>query len=108
MNLRSSGSSGNNNNNNSNNNSSSNNNRSSSSSSSNNNARPGTPPLPDDEDDYYDPDEWNANPDNIWGAAWIAALAALDAARPLDQDQIDAIDAEIDAQPIRQSLRVHY
>jgi hypothetical protein len=71
----------------------------------NNNNRPPTPPLPDDDDDY-DPDAWNANPNNIMGDAWIAAQAALDAAMPLDQDQINAIDAVIAARPIRQSRRI--
>jgi len=72
---------------------------------SNNNNRPPTPPLPDDEDDDYDADEWNANPNNIMGAAWIAAQAALDAAMPLDQDQIDAIEARVEAATLRRSLR---
>jgi hypothetical protein len=77
----------------------------SSNNNNNNNNRPPTPPLPDEDDDY-DADAWNANPNNIMGDAWIAALAALDIAMPLDEAQIAAMDAVIAVRPIRKSRRL--
>lgn len=49
----------------------------------------------------------DADPNQYMSAAWIAAQQALNQAKPLEDDQIAAIDARVAAQqPIRQSLRV--